>query len=58
MMKSSSEMLQILPYFIYIDKKNQSYFFHFVLLYFFPNECRGQCQHRPGHSLGEKIKVA
>ena len=25
---------------------------------FFPNECTGLCQHRLGHSLGDKIKVA
>ena len=28
-----------------------------MLLYFFPNECPGLCQPRPGHSLGEN-KVA
>ena len=26
-----------------------------VHLFFSPSECRGLCQHRPGHSLGEKI---
>ena len=31
---------------------------HFMLLYFSPNECPGLCQHRPGHSLGKKNKVA
>ena len=30
--------------------------FHFVLLYFSPNKCPGLCWHRPGHSLGDKIK--
>ena len=30
--------------------------FHFVLNYFFTNECPGLCQHRPGHLLGKKIK--
>ena len=30
--------------------------FHFMLLYFSPNECPGLCWHRPGHLLGEKIK--
>ena len=40
-----------LPYFI--DTKTQSCFFHFSFCAtFFPNEC---C-HRPGHSLGKKIK--
>ena len=24
-----------------------------MLLYFFPNECPGICQPRPGHKLGE-----
>ena len=30
----------------------------FVSCYFcfFPNECPGLCSHRPGHSLGGKIK--
>ena len=32
--------------------------FHFMLIYFFPNECPDLCRHRPGHSLGEKNKVA
>ena len=26
-----------------------------MLVYFFPNDCPGLCQYRPGHSLGEKI---
>ena len=26
-------------------------------LYFFPNECPGLCPQRPGHSIGEKIKL-
>ena len=31
--------------------------FHFMLFcFFFPNECSGLCQHRPGHSLGKNIK--
>ena len=48
--------IQNLPYFW--NKKTHVVFFvfHFVLLYFFPNECLGLCQHRPGHSLGKKIK--
>ena len=49
-MKCLSEILQNLPYFIYM--KTQSCFFHFILLYFFPNECPGQDQGR--HSLGKK----
>ena len=28
--------------------------FHFVLQYFFPNECPGLFRHRTGHSLGKK----
>ena len=39
----------------YIYKKpNFSPVFHFVLLYFFLNECPGLCRHRPWHSLGKK----
>ena len=38
------------------DIRKPMYFFvfHFMLLYFFPNECPSLCRHRPGHSLGEK----
>ena len=53
-MKSSSEMLQNLPYFW--NMKTHIVIFHFMLLYFFPNECPDLCRHRTGHSLGEKIK--
>ena len=28
-----------------------------MLVYFFPNKCPGLCEHRPGHSLGKKIKL-
>ena len=31
--------------------------FHFMQLYFLSNECPGLCRDRPGHSLGEKIKL-
>ena len=31
-------------------------FIHFVLLYFFPNECPGLCRYSQGHSVGGKIK--
>ena len=56
LMKSSSEMLQKFAiFYIYENPK-----LHFSILHtlFFPNECPGLCQHRPGHSLGEKNKVA
>ena len=58
LMKSSSEMLQNLPYFIYT--KTQSCFFHFsfhATLFFSLMNAPGLCRHRPGHSLGEKIKL-
>ena len=32
--------------------------FHFVLQYFYPNECPGLCRRRPGHSLRDENKVA
>ena len=40
--------------------KIQSYFFRisFRAILFFLNECPSLCRHNPGHSLGEKIKVA
>ena len=43
---------------IFLEYENPHSFFvfHFVLIYFFPNEYPGKCQHRPGHSLGKKIK--
>ena len=38
---------------LYIQKPKVAFsIFHFVLLYFFPNECSGLCRHRPGHSFG------
>ena len=56
-MKSSRKMLQNLPYFWNMKIHVVFFVFHFMLLYFFPNECPGLCRHRPGHSLGEKIKL-
>ena len=60
LMKWPSEMVQNLPYFIYIRKTKVAFsVFHFVLHYFCSlNECPDQCQHKPGHLLGEKNKVA
>ena len=29
-------------------------FFFLLYIFFFPNECPGMCQHRPGHSLEKK----
>ena len=54
-MKCSSKTLQILLYFMYKKTHVLVFFvFHFVQLYFFPYECPGLCQHRPGDSLGKK----
>ena len=41
---------------ILLEYENQCSFFHFSFraTLFFPNECPGLCQHRPGHSLGKK----
>ena len=41
-------------------ENSHSFLSFFILCYFifFPNECPGLCQYRPGHSLGEKNKVA
>ena len=45
-MKISSEILQNLPYFKYTKKPKVAFtIFHFVLLYFFPNECPSVCRH-------------
>ena len=56
-MKSSIETLQNFPYFIYT--KTQSCFFHlsFHAILFFPLMNALVYDHRPGHSLGEKIKL-
>ena len=51
LMKCSSETLQNLPYFWNTKTHVVFFLFHFVLLYFFPNECPGLCQDRPGHPL-------
>ena len=41
--------------------KIQSCFFHFsfraTYFIFSPNECPDLCRHRPGHSLGKKVKL-
>ena len=50
-MKSSRKMLLNLPYFWNTKTHIVFFIFHFVLLYFSPNECPGLCRHRPGHSL-------
>ena len=56
LMKWPSERLQNLPYFW--NTKTHVVFSFFISCYFIfpPNECPGLCWHRPGHSLGEKIK--
>ena len=42
---------------IFLEYKNpRSFFFISCYFIFFPNERPGLCRHRPGHSLGEKIK--
>ena len=53
-MKCSREMLPYLPYFC--NTKTHVVFSFFISCYliFPPNECRGLCQHRPGHSLGPR----
>ena len=38
---------------IYIGVGGDFFFFCYIF-YFFPNECPGMCQHRPGHSLEKK----
>ena len=45
--------------FLEYKKPCSSFFFkfHFVLLYFSPNECPGLCWRRLGHSLGKTIKL-
>ena len=55
--EAESEMLENLLYFMYKKTHVVFFVFHFVQLYFFPYECPGLCQHRPGHSLGENIKL-
>ena len=57
-MKCSSEMLQNFPYFW--NTKTHVDFFHFPFraTLFFPLMnalVYVKCQHRPGHSLGEKV---
>ena len=57
LMKSSSEMLQNLSY--YMHSKTPKLLFPFFIscyLIFFTNECPGLCWHRSGHSLGKTIK--
>ena len=44
---------------IFLEYENLCGFFRFsfrATIFFFPTECAGLCRHRPGHSLGEKIK--
>ena len=50
-------MLKVVDALHTVQYDNPHSFFHFVLLYFFPNECPGLFRHSPGHSLGEKIKL-
>ena len=51
-----SKMLQNLQYFYHKKTHVVLFIFHFVQLYFFPNECPGLCRHFSGHLLGEKIE--
>ena len=57
-MKSSTKMLQNLLHIFYIYENPKLLFPFFISCYFNypPNECPCLCRHRPGHSLGEKIK--
>ena len=43
-------------FYIYENPKLLFPFFISCYFIFSPNECPGLCQHRPGHSLGKKIK--
>ena len=46
---------------IFLEYENPKLLFPFFILcnlIFLPNECPGLYQHGPGHSLGEKNKVA
>ena len=43
-------------FYIYENPKLLFPFFNSCYVIFLPNECPGLCQHRPGHSLGKKIK--
>ena len=56
-MKWPSKMLQNLLYLWNMKIHVGFSFFLFMLLYFSPNECPGQCQHKPGHSLGKSISL-
>ena len=56
LMKSSRKTLQNLPYFWNMKTHVVFFVFHFVLLYFFPNECPGLCRHRRRAFIREKIK--
>ena len=57
LMKWPSQTLQSLPYF-WNTKSHVDFHFSFhATLFFFPNECPGLCQHRPGHSLGKNIRL-
>ena len=43
---------------LYIRKHKVDFsIFHFVLLYYPPNECQGLCQHKLGHSFGGKTTL-
>ena len=58
-MKCPSEMPQNLPYFIHTKIQIKLLFPFFIScnFIFFPNDCPGLCQHRPGNSLRKKIKL-
>ena len=47
--KGKALNIQNLPYFWNTKTHVVFFVFHFVLLYFFLNECPGLCRHRPGH---------
>ena len=50
-------MLQNLPYFWNMKNPHSFFRFSFCATSFFPpNECPGLSRHRPGYSLGGKIK--
>ena len=44
-------------YLVYQNPKLLFPFFIWCNFMFLPNECPGLCRHRPGHSLGKKLKL-
>ena len=49
--------LKFAIFYIYENPNLLFSFFNSSYFIYFPNECPGLCQHRPGHSLGENSKL-